>query len=148
MEKKSIFIFKNFRKAITCMLSVITVFAVYFCTQTPLFYGYGDTFEISTLSSSSNAIFYNVNESQYRFSFNRTGESCEIFTEEISVDKILADFSAKIVFIEETAQQTSYYAYSDKIKYLKILDGKKVNLHISTSNEKTKIGSPIIFGSF
>ena len=148
MEKKSIFIFKNFIKVITCILSVITVFGVYFCTQTPLFYGYSDTFEISTLSSSSKAIFQNVNESQYRFSFNRTGESCEIFTGEINVDKILADFSAEIVFIEETAEQTSYYAYSDKIKYLKILDGKKVNLHISTSSEKIKIGSPIIFGSF
>ena len=130
------------------MLSVLTVFGVYFCTQTPLFYGYGDTFEISTLSSSSKALFQNVNEREYRFSFNRTGESCEIFTDEISVDKILEDFSAKVVFIEETAEQTSYYAYSDKIKYLKILDGKRVNLHISTSNEKIKIGSPIIFGSF
>ena len=130
------------------MLSLITVFGVYFCTQNPLFYGYGDTFEISTRSYSSNAILYNVNERQYRFTVNRTGESCEIFTDEISVEKILEDFSAKLVFVEETARQTSYYAYSSKIKYLKILDGKKVNLHISISKERVKIGSPLIFGSF
>ena len=148
MEKKSIFIFKKIIKSLVCLISVATVFGIYACSQQPLFYGYANTFEISTLSYSSNASFYTVEEREYRFTFNRTGESCEIFTLGRNVQEILSDFSAKTVFIEETAEQTSYYAYSDKIQYLKIINGKKVNLHISVSSEKIKMGSPVIFGSF
>ena len=148
MEKKSIFIFKNLIKVFICFLSIITILGVFFCTQTPLFYGYGNSFEISFGSYSSNARFCLVDDNEYRFVFNKTGESCEIFTEESDVKKILSDFSANVVFIEETAEQISYYAYSKKIKYLKIINGKMVNLQISLSNEKIKMGSPIIFGSF
>ena len=76
-----------------------------------------------------------------------TGESCTVY-EDLQIEELLKDFNAVIIHEEKLEGLTNYYCYSPKIKHgIKIL-GKTVNLHIAKSNEKTVLGTPIIFGSY
>lgn len=79
---------------------------------------------------------------------NKTGERFICAVDEINLEEFSRDFKAETVFIEEIAEGTSYYAYSKKIPYYKIIYGKKVNLHIFLGKENCVIGTPLIFGSF
>ena len=64
------------------------------------------------------------------------------------VDSIVCDFCAKKVFTENVDGITSEYLYSSAIPFYKLINGKKINLHIVCDGEKYKVGSPVIFGGY
>lgn len=74
-------------------------------------------------------------------------ESCEV-TLDFDVLDFFNSLGAKLLFIEETDDTVSYYAFSPKISYIENIKGEKVNLHASINKERIKIGSPIIYESF
>lgn len=68
----------------------------------------------------------------------------------MSISDALQFYDAEIVFIEDSEWGVSVYAYSKKVKYEKVLNDKRINVHIHVSEERgqTKIGFPMIYGSF
>ena len=108
-------------------------------------------FEVYLVSNSSNAEIVSLDKNEVSLCFSKVGEAC-LLEEKLDVEKILSTFNATLVFVEEIEGQdykgTSYYAYSDEIKYKKIINGKKINLHIFTCEEYVKVGTPLIYGSF
>ena len=75
------------------------------------------------------------------------GESVEFFSEDNA--KIFIDsLNAKYVFCEFGEDFSCKYYYTDKIQNYVILNGNKINLHLSYSKDVYTVGSPIIFGSF
>jgi hypothetical protein len=76
------------------------------------------------------------------------GES--LYFENLEIDSALNKLKAKIKFTEYIDDQnlTIIYAYSNLIPSSKTLNNTKVNLQISTCNEYSVIGWPIIYGSF
>ena len=78
----------------------------------------------------------------------KTGESFCFLKGEIKVEQIFKDFSAEVIMVEQIEEGQSIYAYSKKIPYYKIIDGKKINLHVFVAKDTVKVGTPLIFGSF
>jgi hypothetical protein len=76
-----------------------------------------------------------------------TGESC-VVSAEYSAKEIMDRFNAELLFTERTETGVNYYCYSNKIKYKKTINGEIINLQISVTDTQTKIGAPLIFGSF
>ena len=74
-------------------------------------------------------------------------ESCEV---DLTFDflEFFNSLEAELLFIEETEDTISYYAFSPRISYLENIKGQKVNLHVSANRERIKIGTPIIYESF
>lgn len=97
-------------------------------------------------SFSSLATFKEATVVEYALTTCRTGESCTVAT--IDKEAVLSAFEAKVLFVETTDSGVSYYAYSDKLKYCKIVNGKRVNLHIHVSEDCVKVGTPLIYGGF
>lgn len=97
-------------------------------------------------SFSSLASFKKTDDYEYALTTCRTGESCTIKTGDEKA--VLSAFEAKIVFTETTDDGISYYAYSDKLKYYKTINGERVNLHIHVSGDCVKAGTPLIYGGF
>lgn len=96
-------------------------------------------------SNSSSADIVKTNN--FCLYFNRTGESVEL-AYKVDVDKIFNGLQAKLVFSEQTDDGVSYYAYSPVLKFQTLLSGKRVNLHVFVGENRSVIGSPLIFGSF
>lgn len=83
------------------------------------------------------------------YSLNKKGEAY-YYDEVLSVDEILDFYDAKSVLFEEINGGISVYAYSKKIKYAKTIKNERVNLHVyvNKNTQTTKIGFPIIYGSY
>ena len=64
------------------------------------------------------------------------------------VEELLFRFDAEVLFIEEAAGIINYYCYSPALENAIELNGKRVNLHIALSGERTAAGTPVIFGGF
>ena len=78
--------------------------------------------------------------------FFKKGES--LYLEGYSLDDILFFYNAKVKVVEKIEEGTNYYAYSSKLKYNEVIDGKIINLHIFIGKEKIILGFPVIFGSY
>ena len=76
------------------------------------------------------------------------GES--LYFDNLEIDSDLTTLKAKVKFTEYLDEQnlTVIYAYSNLIKTHKIVNNIKINLQISTCNEYSVIGWPLIYGSF
>ena len=57
-------------------------------------------------------------------------------------------FHARLLFTEEAAGVTNYYYYTPDLGHGILLFGHTVNLHIAVSAERTKAGTPLIFGGY
>jgi len=137
--------FKSIRLFFIMILSLICVYAV---NRKPTFMDYSKDFTLYIQSNSSNCVFRKVTSFEYLFRVNVFGESCSIEKERFSLEDFLQDFSAQIVLVEEINGLTSYYAYSKDIRYLQVVNGKKVNLHVAVGEDSVVLGTPIIYGSF
>ena len=108
-------------------------------------------FEVYLVSNSSNAEIVSLDKNEVSLCFSKVGEAC-LLEEKLDVNEILLRFNAKLVFTEEIDGEgykgTCYYAYTEEIRYEKIIDGKKINLHIYSCEEYVKVGTPLIYGSF
>ena len=136
------------RKIFALFLSII-VFAFCFYSlyaeKSPVFKAYAEEYELYCKAGSfGDGIVYATSENFARYK-NVKGESCKT---DVSYEQVLRDFSATPVYSEETVGGTSYYAYSPRIKYKVYVNGKAVNIHYYAGKTYSKLGTPIIFGSF
>ena len=139
MQKKGVFTF------VLCLVVVSIIFLI---NSTSLFYSFNGKNEVYLNNNSSVANIVSVNRERVKTFISKKGEAIFIEKEKLSPVEIMERFNAKLVFIEKIDEGVSYYAYSNDIKYVKRVKGEKVNLHIFISEKGTKIGSPIIYGSF
>lgn len=116
-------------------------------TNSPL-YAFSDKVEVFALDGSfGNGVF--VTEREYPFVKNAAGESCALTGNAcVGAAEIFEALGGKILFTERTEYGASYYGYSPKVKYKTSLYGKRVNVHVFEGNDTTKIGLPIIYGSY
>lgn len=136
------------KKIFTCLFCFIFLLSLSFISSFPVFYKYGKQNLIIYYGSNSS----NCKERKYDFCAllepNKTGERFICAIDEINVEEFFSEFKAEPIFSEEITEGISYYAYSKKIPYYKIVCGKKINLHIFLGKENCVIGTPLIFGSF
>lgn len=125
-------------------LLIVVAFTTFY--GTPVFKGKSESITLYYMSNSSMAIETRTDKAA--FSFNAYGESFSVKTGDVSVSELLTEFEATLIFTETIAEGKSFYAYSPRIKYLKIIDGKRVNLHVFVGETQTTVGTPVIFGSF
>lgn len=80
---------------------------------------------------------------------NKKGEA-HVYLEILNIEDALNYYNAREVFREQSEWGISVYAYSKRIKYEKVINGKKINMHVNVNkkNNLTKIGFPIIYGSY
>ena len=57
-------------------------------------------------------------------------------------------FDAELLFTETEGGVTNYYLYSPKLSGGIALNGYLVNLHVAVRENRTAVGTPIIFGGF
>ena len=76
------------------------------------------------------------------------GES--LYFENLEISSAINTLKAKVKFTEYLDEQnlTVIYAYSNLIPKYETVNNVKVNLQISTCNEYSVIGWPVIYGSF
>ena len=143
--KTGVFVFK---KIVTIVIFVVTVFLLFIIFNKPLFLTLNQNgeYEIYSSSYSSNAVIKKLDREKLSFEFFYTGESVEIEYTDYSVIKDI--FCLKTVKIESFSQGKNVYAYSRKIPNYKLIDGKRVNVHVFYGKNSCKIGSPLIYGSF
>ncbi|MBQ9514042.1 MAG: hypothetical protein IJR66_03585 [Clostridia bacterium] len=127
-------------------LSIVAILLIFSINGTPLFSDYGLNGEVYLKSYSSSCKILKNDERGFLAEIYKTGEATEVNSAD--AERILKDFSATTVFIEETDGIKEIFAYSKKIRYKKRINGKIINLHIITTKNTVKVGSPIIFGSF
>ena len=139
-------------KKVSLIFTAIILILITGITNTkPVFGGFADNFDCyeiytSTYSSTENIIAVTTLK-EYLSVAKKKGESCR-GRGDASKDSIFSAFNARLIYIEETKEGTSYYGYSNKIKYQTEIKGGKVNLHVFVAKDYIKVGSPIIFGSF
>ncbi len=135
----------------TISILIIFILILYFLTlvnSTSYFENFKGTHEIYLGSSSSCAEVICVDGKKVKNYLGKSGEAVFIEGDSVSVDNIMHEFDASIVFTEQVENGESYYAYSKSIRYRKTVKGKVVNLQIYKSEKGIKIGSPLIYGSF
>ncbi len=76
------------------------------------------------------------------------GES--LYFENLEIDHALTTLKAKVKFTEHIKNQnlTIIYAYTKLIPKYEIVNNVKINLQISTCEQYSVIGWPLIYGSF
>ena len=105
-------------------------------------------FEIYQRSNSSSAQIQLVDALEYKLATNKYGEACVVEKQGFNVQDFFNQVNANVVFVEKSAYGTSYYGFSNKIKYSKKIYGKKINIHVFVGESQVKIASPMIFGSY
>ena len=80
--------------------------------------------------------------------FRVKGECARFSTSQHSAKELLLRYQAKVLFVEEVADKSSYYCYTEKWSGGIFINGYKVNLHIAVGEEETVIGFPIIFDGY
>lgn len=76
------------------------------------------------------------------------GESCRVSAKNFSLDSVIKNFGAEIIFIERVGGTVSYYMYAPSLKTSATVKGCLVNLHIAVTNDYVTLGTPIIYGSY
>jgi len=137
-----------FKKVLLVFSAVILLLGLTLSYSAPLFLKKGKKVEVYMGSSSSLAQIEKVDLFSFVLLKGVKGESVELDYSEFNLKKLLKEFRATLKFTERTEGGVSYYAYSPKIPYEKIINGKTINLHVFVSSARVKVGAPIIFGSF
>ena len=83
-----------------------------------------------------------------RFILSKTGESFSVSNGEIEPEEFIKHFDGELVYTEKTDEGMGYYAFSEKIRYKKTVNGKTFNIHVFVGKEKTTVGTPMIYGSY
>ncbi len=139
MQKKGVFTF---------LVCVFVVGVSFYINSTSLFYTFNGKNEVYLNYNSSNAKIIAINKEDIKNFISKKGEAIFIEKKGLCPYKLMEEFSAKLILVEKTNEGVSYYAYFKDIKYVKNVKGEKINLHIFISDKGTKIGSPLIYGSF
>lgn len=135
------------KKIFIVVLSVFCTLFIGVANAEPVFKEYSDRFEVYTVGGSAGKIA-SVDGTDFFLCRRVKGESFKCAADDFSAEEFLNDFAAQIRFIEETEEGTSYYAFSESIKYSKTLNGERINLHVFVGKTQVTVGSPVIYGSF
>ena len=136
------------RKIFALFISVIIfTFCFYslYAEKSPVFKSYASEYELYLTAGSFGDNIAYATDKDFKDYTKIKGESCFVA---VSYEQVLKDFAATHIYSEETAEGTSYYAYSPRIKYKVCIDGEAVNIHYFAGKTHVKLGTPIIFGSF
>ncbi len=135
-------------KKVCALLAVLISLAVIGSgNSSSVFLGYADKFEVC-LSHGSNGQILSVNETDLRFLTAIKGESFKVSKNSFDLDVFLSEFNGKVLIVERIESGTSYYGYSPKIKYRKIMNGMTINFHVFVGDKTVTVGAPVIYGSF
>lgn len=121
---------------------------------TPLFdcNNFEHTFYLYSLSSNASVVKVENGEKLNTFlSLFVRGES--LFIEDKIkgqeyIQRLISKYQAKIVFCERACNLVCEYYYSPRIFDYLVINGKRVNLHVVTSNNGITIASPLVFDGF
>ena len=98
-------------------------------------------------SASSTCVIASDATLDFNSSFRIKG-SCAKSVSESYIEGKLKSMSAKKVLEERVGNTVSTYYYTNKIWGYKLINGKKVNIHVAICGENAAIGSPMIFGAY
>ncbi len=139
---------------IRAVLLSLICFALVFLPQVlnkSLIFKRGESYTIYSGALSSNAKITVCEKGSEWFTklttSNVTGESvcyCDSQTAFSEAERL----GAKILFCEKIENVTCYFAYTPRVKNYVTLYGHRVNIQIAVSENRSKIGSPLIFGSY
>ena len=110
---------------------------------------FGDKYhvtEVYTSFSSSTPVKISDRLSYLKCGF-RCGEAF-VCDGEFDLQAFFTELNAQTVSIEPIGESYSIYAYSPKLKNFVKIGGKKVNLHVHVGDGRTKVATPLIYGSF
>ena len=136
------------KRMLALAVSVCIMLVFYNLNNKPLFSKYSESFTVYVGDGGSLCKMVSVNYTGYFKQGKINGESCSFESSSFDLNDFFSKFGAELVLVESTQTQTSYYAFSPKIKYIQKIDNKWVNLHVSVSENRVAVGSPIIYGSF
>ncbi|MBE5737027.1 MAG: hypothetical protein E7348_01350 [Clostridiales bacterium] len=136
------------KKVCVIFSAVILVLGLYLNNKTPVFSGLANTFEVHLTDYSDTRAQLTLKQSEFVFLSGVKGESCVIEIKDFDLQRYLEEMNASVIFTHEFLDSKNYYAYSPKIKYCKMIDGKMINLQVCVKKDGVKLGSPIIYGSF
>lgn len=136
-----------FKRLVVMALSIALIGTIGVFNNKPIFNDYASCYEVYVGTQSSNAKIISVTKNTYSLIHNKVGESCKI-NGVFYLREFLSSMNAELVFKEDTEEGTSYYAYSNRIRYKRTVCGKVVNLHVFIGKSGVTVGSPIIYGSF
>ena len=128
-------------------MSLVLGAGLWFTANRPKFEGFAETYTVYRGAYSSFAQKSIADGVSYYFSFDKTGESCEIYGA-ADKDEIFKSMGAREVFSERVKEGVSFYGYTEKIPYFIRLNGNKINLHVFASESRTVVGTLLIYGSF
>ena len=105
-------------------------------------------YEVYFKSYSQSSWLKTIDKNQFKLVLGIKGESFTIDINDFCLEEFLSQIDGDICFIESLENVVCYYGYSKKVKYLEMINGKIINVHIAISKNYVKIGFPIIYGSF
>ena len=127
------------------------IFAIiYMYSSLPLTSGLSKRAEFYVQGNGSNAQIVNVENltELQKYSFSKVHGEGAIVEDKQKLFKFITDYGVEFYYSQKIEDGTSYYGYSNKIRYSQKLNGKIINVHIHVKNGTIKIGFPIIFGSY
>ncbi len=132
-------------KKIIYIIPIIVILCFCILSNRPVLYGLAEKTEFCIGDGGSSSKIIELQNDGVAFFCKAYGETVTV--EDVSKDEIFKIFSARLVKVEKIESGTSYYGYSDKIKYCATVGGERVNIHVFVG-EETKVGSPLIFGGY
>ena len=136
------------KKVLALLLSCFIITGLFVFNNSPIFKNYADEYEVYLTDFSCSNKIISVDKNKYSFILGIKGESVVIEKADFCLQSFLTDFNARVVLVESAENYTCYYAYSPNIKSSRQINDKAVNLHIALTDQRVKVGSPIIYGSF
>ena len=138
-----------FMSKILCAFTTLSLASVLiFFGRSPLFLkGSVKEYYLEKGNSSCKIVRYAITEDAYFKLFDIKGEAaCGL--DRSAVEDIKSKYRAATVFTEEVGNVCSEYLFSEYIPCYKLINGQKVNVHVSENKGVTTVGVPLIFGSY
>jgi len=126
--------------------SIILILSLFILNRVPTF-NMAKEYEVYFTNYSSTHC-QKTDKNNFKFILGVKGESCTLEVGEFCLEEFLSQMEVNVYFIENLENTVCYYGYSPKVKYLEMINGKIINVHIVISKNYVKIGFPIIYGSF
>lgn len=135
------------KKLSVIVASIFIVFTLFISNRVPVV-DRAKEYEVYLKSCSTSNIIKKISNQDFKFVLGVKGESFSINKNEFHLAEFLSDINAEIVFSEHLSNVVCYYGYSPKVKYLEMIKGELINVHIAIGEDFVKVGFPLIYGSF
>lgn len=129
-------------KKLLCVLMFF--FLIYVCAAEEILF-YGESVTVATNYSSGS--FYTADKYFLFDATNSSGVSKE-YDFDFDYEELINRYNAEPIKVETVGNVTNFYYYTKNLPGAVFVGGKKVNLHVAVSTNKTVIGSPIIYYGF